>query len=269
MNKIELNDKLFKDNAGYIGKRVLDEIKKRQYTNKQIADFLYCNENTISRKNNNKGGMYYNKDDLTQLAKLFNCSIEYFCFEELDNDILEENKELLENNYRNTINYLNSIGIHIYPGYFWRGTNKQLLNALKTLNPYFTDKAKEFYKKNKNDLDNCNFENEIIIPLKDNPIKKCKYSKTLEEIQIKTRYNHGFIGFLNYDKKPFNETIKAGQIEIRFYIYNDNSNNDYTKTISVFDLCNLFQFMDKITKTSINSLLNNSIQDYYDLNNTF
>ncbi len=259
-----------KENAEQIGERVLYFIKKNNLSNKQIAEILGYNENIISRKNKNKNGAYYDYDDLKNLARVFNCSIDKLCGNDLNNrNLFEENPIILKRDYVCIINYLNTIGLYFEPGYFWRGTNKQFLQAAEKIAPFLSPKAKKFYNDNKKLIDNGDFENELILLLTDNPIKDF-YNKNFDDIKIKSKNNIGFVYYLNFDGRTAGDKIKAGYIEIRFILYNNSNNNtqnEYLKTISVNDIENIFAFTDKITKTSINALLNNSVNDYQNPNN--
>lgn len=256
-----------KNNSKKISERVCEEMKKHGMTNKQIAKILECNENTVGRKNKNKDGSFYNRDDLNRLSVAFGCSMEKLCIEEitLDNDFVEQNKRYLKRDYTCAINYLHTIGIHLEPGIFWVGSAAAFNNVYIDLLPFLTSNSIKYYKKHKKEIDNETYDDILLLSLKENPVP---YMTDIENLKLKKIDDtiSSFAPFCLDPNTPFKKAIqqseKTGTIRLYYYVINEN-NPDKLSTISVLDINKLFEYMDTITRTSVNALLNNSINSYY------
>ena len=262
---MNISKEYLKENGAIIGEYIKDLIKQNQYTNKQIADILGVNENIVSRKNKNKNGAYYNMDDLNKLSKLFNCSIAKLTFQEFEN--IDENPIFYQKDYLYKINYLHSIGLHFQPAFFWVGNEEQFKNAKKILIPFLSPTAKKQYNSYKNETEQFNLSDEnkynmFYLLLTDNPIKEYN-NLNLEDIKTTNLKNKYFTTSLNYKSDITDKNYKnMGYIEIRFMMFEENNTKSEFKTISIDDLLNIFEFIEKITKTSVKALFENSINDY-------
>lgn len=276
------NDYL-KDNSKEISLRIMAEMGNNGMKNKELADKLECAENTVWRKNQNYDGSYYNKDDLIKIAKIFNCSIYKLVYDEfvLNKNVYEQNKEELKRNYKVTLNYLNSIGIHLEPGVFWCGSVYAFKRVIEELKPFLSTNSLKYYKEHKKQIDNCTLKGNLILSLKENPNDnlsnteelKLKYidinyfdyisAFPIDENKEKTSATHERFLQVNDNKSiNYNDIVKNGCLQLRFYLTDDNYQKDNLKTISVEDLNKLFNYIDTMTRNSIHALLDNNLTSY-------
>ena len=273
---MEISKELLKEKAEIIGNYVEDLIKSNKFTNKQIADILKCNENTISQKNHNKNGKYYNLKDLEKLAELFNCSIAKLTFTEFYN--IDENNIFYEKDYLYKINYLHSIGLHFQPAFFWVGTDKQFKKAQKIIAPYLSPVAKKRYKLFKNNIEKNIYMDEIDyisinLLLTDNPLKdfnnislnnvKTTFKDNIYTLSRQFLYKY-FSNSNEIDEieKDYKKLFEMGYIEIKFILFENDKKQEYYKLFTYDDLLKIFDISEKIIKSSILALIDNPINKY-------
>lgn len=278
-NDYEKMDDYLRKNAREVSSRVLDLMKTNGMTNIEVASAFGCNKNTIGRKNNNTDGSYYKYDDLCRLAKIFRCSVDKLVYDEfiLSRAVFEQNKNDLRYNFEKTLKYLNSIGINFEPGYFWVGSAPAFNRVSKKLFPLLSSNSMTYYKTHKKQIENNTFDGTLILSLNGTSYKNLS---TLEDVKLKN-INLNYIDDIsafetdNKFKNParllkvnenkqvnYDDVLKYGCVQLRFFFTDDNNKTDSLETISVDDLNKLFEFMDTMTKNSIQALLKNSLSSY-------
>ena len=268
-NYQEITDYL-KENAHIISQKVFEVMKNNHLNNKALSIELHCDENTISRKKNNKNGAYYNIDDLNILSNIFNCRVEYLaCIDNFrtNDEIIDIDKRKLRKDYEKAIDYLGSIGILLQPGIFWYGTKDQFENAKDKIWPFLTDKSQTDYKRKKRVYyDKLPESEHFYFRLKDNPKKEMP---NIEEIETKnisaTNLDSAFV-CEDLSNKSINKF--SGVICLRFSLSFENSDTA-PMTISVDEANKLFAYMDKTIRDNVKTLIDCNIlksansKDYY------
>ena len=278
-NEFENIDDYLEKHAREVSSRVLDLMKTNKMTNKEVAFLFPCNENTIGRKNNNTDGSYYKYKDLCILAEIFHCSVNKLIYDEfiLSRAVFVQNKNVLKYNFEKTLKYLNSIGINFEPGYFWVGSAPAFNRVSKKLLPLLSSNSLTYYKTHKKQIDKNTFDGTLILSLNGTSYKNLS---RLEDVKLKNinlnciedisafetdnkfKNPARLIKVNDYKKVNYDDILKYGCIQLRFFFTDDNNKTGSLQTISVDDLNKLFEFIDTMTKNSINALLKNSLSSY-------
>lgn len=260
---IDIVDDLYiKENAKVIGIRIKNYSKyHRKETNKDLQKILNYDLATISRKNSNSNGLFYNRQDIETLADYWNVRKEYlYCLDtyETKEDIINSSKEIdkLKNDYLKTIYYLESIGIEINPGYYWRVSEISIYKYYEKIKHYLNNVSIKYIKERFNNFKDFDKDNLLLncqkfnlsgkwllLPLKEVPKDNIIINPITKQIDINNN-NYRFI----YDD---NDGIESGYIELRFRII--IKNHKEIKNINIQELNNLFLLMDNLNKNLIES----------------
>lgn len=267
--KVTLN----KDRVKQAMKTLKGTGKNNRFTNEDLADLWhYANKKSISKFFKNTP---IEQERLQELANKCNkdnkTNIRWEYLAGFDNyETIEDMERSLKykaiSEYKDIVNYLNSLGLVIVPSYYFQTSINQLINISKNednlyddIIPYFTeDSKKHIQERISHNFNMPEYKEQIneYIELNDNP--KGSGLLSIDELMKEEKRDPAEYDYMDeymvWACDIFNDTELVGIVAPMYKLY---LNNENLGLLDILSMQAFFKHIDSICKASIDSLLKN------------